>query len=224
MKQKRKNKAKRGHTPTSSDGRRVLAWLLVPLIGIPVAVGWILGSMESERGVDAPRVVITNPMSPLQEARLAVDEGRFAQAVDAYTSALDGAVNPEAIYFDRAVAYYRIGEYDLALADYQQVTEDRTSRTHRAWAGIARIHFERYQQDQNETDLDAAHQAANRAVETGGTEFTPTEQRILADIYYEVERYSRALSFYQRYIELVDDPDPAIISRRDALQSTLSAN
>jgi len=169
-----------------------------------------------------PPTATIAPRNALERGMVAVASGKFAEATEHFTDALEENAAPLDIFMLRAYAYYRMGDYDAALADYNRVIEADPNHDVQAWIGKSEILYRLYEQSERDTVLKEAFLTATQTVQhinKTNAEVRTSDHLLLGNIFYEVEEYGLARTQYEAYITKTENPSLDVIERLGFLQT-----
>ncbi|WP_416667170.1 tetratricopeptide repeat protein [Egbenema bharatensis] len=195
--------------PSGSGSKQLFRNIGIGLIVSVLGLG-IVQISNSSRSTDPrfepidPLVSATTPSaSPLSVAAL-IEQGdqfsqaeQWAEAIDAYTQAIELDPNNADTYYNRGLAYHNQGDSQAALADYSEAIELDPNYSF-AYNNRGNIHYD-------QGDLQAALGDYNRAIETDFNNAIAHYNR--GNVYRNQDNLQTAISNYTQAIEL--DPDYA---------------
>jgi tetratricopeptide (TPR) repeat protein len=227
MADKPKRKLKTDDKPKKKGGDAPAAAIIAGVVAVAVVVVtlFLVAGVEEYSEV----VVITEgavmevvPTGESASARPPYDrgvaylsEGRFLAAADAFTAAIeDDPDNAEARY-GRARAYHGVGEFEVALADYNRLLSDHPDYDWAAWLALADLYWEQYQRTDDPVHLPDALAAVEEAITRmeRGENPQPEAYRLAGTVQDALGNPEAALRHYQDYLESAPVPSPVVAAR-----------
>lgn len=139
-----------------------------------------------------------NEFTHFNEGNRLYDKGDFEGAVAAYTRSIDCNSNLSPVYLNRAIAYDRLKQTELVIADLKRVLE-LNPRQYKAYVNLSKYRFRQGRDDE-------AFDLINRAISIEPA--FPESYRQRAMIYFKVKRYQAALADLNTGLDL-NPQDPA---------------
>lgn len=135
---------------------------------------------------------------PLEQARIHLQKGRYAEAVEAYEQLTARNADPAAVALGLSRAHAAQGNYDKAAAVIQAALESAADSSG-LWARRAELHYQggEYQE---------AEAAANRALRINAEE--PIARLVRADVYTATGRIKEADEEYRWFVRYYNSKQP----------------
>lgn len=148
-----------------------------------------------------------NANKHLREAKTALDEGKYADAVESYSKAIEIDDSNANAFYSRGVAYYYLKDYDAAIRDFNRALQLDDQYTNAYYSrGLANDRSGR---------LEAAIADFNRALELNDSNANAYYARALT--YVRLKDNDKALRDLQTYAQLAGSPDPNALQLMETL-------
>jgi tetratricopeptide (TPR) repeat protein len=224
-KPKRDGRKQKSNQPNTRLVVRLASVTIIAIAGVVVAFQRedksLTGGGVIMQEVTAIPTATRVPRTALERAQDALEQGKFAEAAAWFSTALEENAAPNT-FLQRAYAYYRMGDYNAALADYERVIAANSADDFAAWLGKTRVLNALYEQTESTATLKEAVNAASQTLQRQqqqGIPLSATDHLLLGNIFYMGENYRLALFEYEAYVEASTATNATVMERLTFLRT-----
>lgn len=167
--------------------RSTMSVLMIGLLVFMLISGVVFALIQSEESDILPPNVATpsepQALPPYDRGMYYMTQGQFAAAAQAFTMALDSDPERTEVLSERANAYFLLGDFSYAIADYKQLT-GLSPNDAMAWYGLAQAEYELFIRTDSAQALERAILAIDQATtfNRSNADIQALEQAIVTQI------------------------------------------